>query len=72
MPQLAPAPPVMEMNEDEPLNKKPRQEDHLIPEDVFMQCHKVIFIILLGASCYSLLIRSEPCHDPSSSPECLG
>lgn len=31
----------MDMNDDEPLNKKPRQEDHLIPEDVFMQCHKV-------------------------------
>jgi splicing factor 3A subunit 1 len=42
MPPLAPAPPVMEMNEpsDEPLNKRPRQEDHLIPEDVFMQHHK--------------------------------
>ena len=40
MPQLAPAPPVMEMNDDEPANKKSRQEDHLIPEDVFMQCHK--------------------------------
>ena len=41
MPPLAPAPPVMDMNEDEPPNKKTRQEDNLIPEDVFMQCHKV-------------------------------
>lgn len=40
MPQLAPAPPVMDMNDEEPANKKSRQEDHLIPEDVFMQCHK--------------------------------
>lgn len=41
MPPLAPAPPVMEMNEpDEPLNKRPRQEDHLIPEDIFLQHHK--------------------------------
>jgi len=39
MPPLAPAPPVMELD-DEPPNKKTRQEDHLIPEDVFMQCHK--------------------------------
>lgn len=42
-PALAPAPPVMEINDDEPLNKKPRQEDHLIPEDIFMQHHKVFF-----------------------------
>lgn len=28
------------INEDEPPNKRPRQEDHLIPEDVFMQSHK--------------------------------
>lgn len=37
------APPVMPepvVNEDEPPNKRPRQEDHLIPEDVFMQTHK--------------------------------
>lgn len=41
MPPLAPAPPVMDMNEpDEPLNKKPRQEEHLIPEELFMQQHK--------------------------------
>lgn len=40
MPQLAPAPPVMEMNDDEPPNKKTRQEDNLIPEDIFMQRHK--------------------------------
>lgn len=30
----------MDINDDEPSNKKSRQEDHLIPEDVFMQCHK--------------------------------
>lgn len=41
MPPLAPAPPVMDMNDlDEPLNKKPRQEDHLIPEEIFIQQHK--------------------------------
>lgn len=45
MPPLAPAPPVMPEplgmgNDDEPPNKRPRQEDHLIPEDVFMQSHK--------------------------------
>lgn len=39
-PQLAPAPPVMEMPDEEPPNKKSRQEDNLIPEDVFMQHHK--------------------------------
>lgn len=45
---LAPAPPVnmgmgnpdMGMNDDEPASKRPRQEDHLIPEDIFMQSHK--------------------------------
>jgi splicing factor 3A subunit 1 len=44
---LAPAPPVMghpsevmQINEDEPPNKRPRQEDHLIPEDIFLQSHK--------------------------------
>jgi hypothetical protein len=41
MPPLAPAPPVMDMTEDEPPNKKTRQEDNLIPEDVFIQHHKV-------------------------------
>lgn len=41
MQPLAPAPPVMDMNEEEPPNKKSRQEDHLIPEDVFMQHHQV-------------------------------
>jgi splicing factor 3A subunit 1 len=30
----------MDMTEDEPPNKKTRQEDNLIPEDVFMQHHK--------------------------------
>lgn len=35
---LAPAPPV-DMD-DEPPNKKNRTEDNLIPENVFMQCHK--------------------------------
>lgn len=36
---LAPAPPV-DMD-DEPPNKKNRTEDNLIPENVFLQCHKV-------------------------------
>lgn len=40
MQPLAPAPPVMDMTEDEPLSKKSRQEDNLIPEDVFLQHHK--------------------------------
>lgn len=39
-PNLAPAPPVMDMTEDEPASKKSRQEDSLVPEDVFMQHHK--------------------------------
>lgn len=34
-------PEVMQIpNEDEPPNKRPRQEDHLIPEDIFLQNHK--------------------------------
>lgn len=47
---LAPAPPVMEIPEDEPLSKKPRQEDHLIPEDIFMQNHKVRLGLLNSSS----------------------
>jgi splicing factor 3A subunit 1 len=43
---LAPAPPIMEMNDEEPPNKKSRQEDNLIPEDVFMQHHSVSYIII--------------------------
>lgn len=52
-PQLAPAPPVMEMNEDEPPNKKSRQEDHLIPEEVFLQHHKVQLINFSLIICFS-------------------
>lgn len=36
---LAPAPPVMEIMDDEPPNKKTRSEDHLVPETVFLQRH---------------------------------
>lgn len=42
MPQLAPAPPVMELD-DEPPNKKMRSEDNLVPENLFLQRHKVRF-----------------------------
>lgn len=55
MPQLAPAPPVMEID-DEPPNKKTRQEDNLIPEDVFMQCHKVSAVVLSFNLFYSKLL----------------
>lgn len=44
---IAPAPPVMEQippmippPEDEPVSKKSRTEDHLIPESQFMTMHK--------------------------------
>lgn len=56
MPPLAPAPPVMELMDDEPPNKKSRQEDHLMPEDMFMQMHKVraISIHLISESVNTL------------------
>lgn len=37
---LAPAPPVMELPDDEPPNKKMRSEDNLIAEAAFLAAHK--------------------------------
>lgn len=39
--QIAPAPPVDLMVEDEPPTKKMRSEDNLIPEADFIASHKV-------------------------------
>lgn len=50
---LAPAPPV-DMD-DEPPNKKNRTEDNLIPENVFLQCHKVSQSVELSSRSNSLI-----------------
>lgn len=44
---MPPAPPVMEAplpTEDEPVSKKQRTEDHLVPEAQFVTLHKVKLI----------------------------
>lgn len=67
MQNLAPAPPVMDMNDDEPPNKKNRQEDNLIPEDVFMQCHKVSSIASDEGNSFHLVLPLPESGDHSGS-----
>lgn len=67
---LAPAPPV-DMD-DEPPNKKNRTEDNLIPENVFLQCHKVrnYFKMLLKIKLFNYFSFSESNNNSSTSSTC--